>query len=76
MYHYYFLSEAKRKSGAASCSAAVSILLFLALLAVLICNAAGSLACRLARSLALTASAGDFGLSHISCCYCFDSLHF
>jgi hypothetical protein len=66
----------QKKNGAASSSAAVSILLFLALLAVLICNAAGSLACRLARSLALTASAGDFGLSHVSCCYGLDSLHF
>ena len=58
----------QKKNGAAFSSAAVSILLFLALLAVLICNAAGSLACRLARSLALTASACDLGLSHISCC--------
>jgi hypothetical protein len=48
MYHIHSLSETKRKSGAAFSSAAVSILLFLALLAVLICNAAGSLACRLA----------------------------
>jgi hypothetical protein len=50
MYHYYpsVTVITKRKSGAARCSAAVSILLFLALLAMLISNAAGSLACRLA----------------------------
>jgi hypothetical protein len=57
-------------------SAVKSFLLVLALLAVLVSNAAGSLACRLAGSLALAASACYLGLSHISCSDCFDPFHF
>ena len=69
-------AQMQNKNGAARSSAIRSILLILALLAVLIRNAAGSLACRLARSLALTASAVCLRLSHVSCRYGLDPLHF
>jgi hypothetical protein len=66
----------KKRKSAAREQRGLKLLLVLALLAVLIGNAAGSLACRLAGSLALAASACHTGFSHISCCNSLDPLHF